>query len=97
MILTLYLCSVLVIGADWAQTRSMYRYPGALEANAILGENPDKAKINTFFATELLTHSAIAYSIKDKRLKKFYLGSAIMINGVFVYNNHAKFGIRINF
>lgn len=47
---------------DWLQTRQIAANPDRWhETNPILGEHPSKGKVDAYFATTLIAHTAISY------------------------------------
>ena len=47
---------------DWLQTRQIAANPDKWhETNPVLGEHPSKGKVDAYFATTLVAHTAISY------------------------------------
>jgi hypothetical protein len=81
--------------ADWGQTLDIENHPNRYETNPILGANPTRGEINTYFATTLGLHWLIARVLPQKWRTQFQLGTiALEFN---VVNDNRSAGIRVNF
>ena len=81
--------------ADWGQTLDIENHPYAYETNPILGRNPTRGEINTYFASTLALHWLIARALPQKWRNQFQLGTIALEFNV-VTDNHSA-GIRFNF
>ena len=81
--------------ADWGQTLDIENHPGHYETNPILGRNPSRGEINTYFAGTLALHWLIARALPQKWRSHFQLGTIALEFGV-VSDNYSA-GIRFDF
>jgi len=58
--------TLLIMGADWLQTKEIARNPEYYETNPLLGRNPGQNEIDTYFLGCAVVHSAIAYYLPKK-------------------------------
>lgn len=65
------------------------------EINPILGEHPDRGKVNTYFALSIVSNILIAH-ILPSDWRKVWLGGRIMVSGYLIDRNYG-IGLRINF
>jgi len=86
---------VAVTAIDWLQSKEIARNPEFSETNPILGSNPDQNKVNAYFASCLLAHTAIAYYL-PKKYRRVWQCCWIMVEGGYVLHNLSA-GVRINF
>lgn len=98
------LASLGLLGADWAQTRTIAKNPydsGRLaqpwhETNPILGEHPSSGHVNNYFALSMLAHAMIASQLPPEIRKWFQYGT-IGLEAPVVGRNKLKFGIGMTF
>jgi hypothetical protein len=91
---------------DWNQTLHIVRSPSNEERNSFLGHNPTKQKVNAYFASTLILHTAISHLL-PKELnaygETFYprtiwqsMWIGIGINSI-QYNRRCNMGISLRF
>lgn len=91
------LASLGLLGADWAQTRTIAKNPEQYgEINKILGEHPSTGRVNNYFAASMLGHALIASQLPPEIRKWFQYGT-IGLEAPVVGRNHFKFGIGMTF
>ena len=86
---------VALTSVDWLQTKEISRNPKFYERNIILGGNPDQNKIDIYFTSCLLAHSAIAYYLPRKYRRIWQVCWIGMEVGTSCHNVAA--GVRIKF
>jgi hypothetical protein len=80
---------------DYRQTRNLITTPGLEEKNFILGPNPSARKVDAYFATTLLAHWAITYSLPPEYRKPWQLSTIIVELAVIGHNK--RLGLSFNF
>lgn len=91
------LASLGLLGADWAQTRTIAKNPVQYgEINKILGEHPSVGSVNNYFALSMLAHAMIASQLPPEIRKWFQYGT-IGLEAPVVGRNKLKFGIGMTF
>ena len=82
--------------ADWGQTRYIAKHPERFnERNAILGDHPSTRKVDAYFATTLVAHTAISYVLPVK-YRRVWQAVTIAVEGNAVAHN-MKIGIKFGF
>jgi len=89
---------------DWGQTRDIANHSQCYETNPYLGEHPDNAKIDRYFAGWMLIHPIVAnylpehYDVLgiDVRPRNLWQVWFISVETKATYGNY-RLGININF
>jgi hypothetical protein len=81
--------------ADWGQTLDIENHPDQFETNPLLGRDPTRGEVNTYFATTLALHWLIARALPQKWRNQFQLGTIALEFNVVKDNRSA--GIRLSF
>lgn len=91
------LASLGLLGADWAQTRTIAKNPGLFsETNKILGEHPSVGRVNNYFATSIIAHQLLANQLPPELRKILQYGTIGLESGV-TGRNKFKFGVGMTF
>lgn len=51
---------------DWGQTQDIRNHNGIVELNAILGNKPSRAAVNTYFASVMVLHPLISAALPSE-------------------------------
>ena len=86
---------VALTAVDWLQTKEIASNPKFSETNLILGGNPDQNKVDVYFASCLLAHSAISYYL-PKKYRRYWQCVFIAVEVGYVGHN-VNAGVRIEF
>lgn len=79
---------------DWGQTLAIEDDPDYYERNSILGRDPSRGRINTYFATTLGLHWLIARALPPKWRNTFQAGTIAIQFGVVKDNYEAGLSVR---
>jgi hypothetical protein len=100
------LASLGLLGADWAQTRTISKHPLDMnpdgtyawkaETNPLLGSHPSIGEVNNYFAASMLAHALIASQLPPEIRKWFQYGT-IGLEAPVVGRNKFNFGIGMTF
>lgn len=89
--------STALLGADWAQTRSIAKgIPGIHETNKLLGQHPSVGMVNNYFAASALADAVIASQLPPEWRKIFQYGT-IGLEAPTVGRNKFVFNIGMKF
>jgi len=81
---------------DWGQTLDVSENPDKYrEINPVLGDHPDRGRVNIYFACSILIKAAITWLLPTK-WRKYWLAGNIAASGYLVKHNYNA-GIEINF
>ena len=80
---------------DWSQTLDIEQDPRYFERNSILGRDPSRGRVNTYFATTLGLHWLIARALPRKWRNTFQAGTIAIQFGVVKDNLEA--GVSLDF
>lgn len=81
---------------DWGQTLDIVDKPDQYyETNPYLGDHPSRGKVNRYFACSMAA-KILTTHLLPSNLRKYWLGSNIMVSGYYVNNNY-HIGLRVNF
>jgi len=83
---------------DWKQTLEIAENPQFYETNPVLGEQPSKGRVNTYFAATLVLHWTLGYILYEyvKPVWWVYIGFTSGVEGMMIYQNW-EIGVRIKF
>ena len=81
---------------DWAQTRYIAKHPeNYRETNHFLGDHPTTGKVDTYFASAIVGHAAIAYLLPTAWRQGWqYVWIGVEVQKT--YQNHS-IGIKMSF
>ena len=80
---------------DWLQTKEIASNPEFSETNLILGGDPSQNKVDAYFSSCILAHSAIAYYL-PKKYRRIWQCCWIGIEGGVTLQNF-RVGVKIDF
>jgi len=80
---------LVLLSIDYYQTRDIADDPDHYECNTILGRNPDKTKVTTYFLSTAIIHTVVAYLLPGFYRKVWQIG-LIGIEGVVIIDNYEK-------
>ena len=94
---TAYVASTAAIAADWATTLDMTdRYhEGYRETNPVLGKQPDRNTVNSYFVFKILANTVAAERLPDP-VDKWYLWFTTL-GSLSVAKNNWDLGLRFGF
>lgn len=81
--------------ADWGQTRYIAKNPQFYEQNPLLGEHPSVGRVDTYFISGLIAHTAISYALPPKYRRIWQYIGIVMEGGVVAHNT--SIGVRFGF
>jgi len=85
-----------LLAADWSQTLHIVESPDFEEKNKILGRNPSRGEVNTYFLSAIILTNLIGeFALDEKKRKYFYIGvSAVQAKSVI---RNYNMGVRFRF
>jgi len=86
---------IALTAVDWLQTKEIARNPRFSETNPLLGGNPNQQKIDIYFASSILAHTAISYYL-PRKYRRIWQVCWIGIEAGTSWHNVAA-GVRIEF
>jgi len=79
---------------DWGTTLDIASHRGMYEMNPILGDHPDRGRINAYMALGAVLHPVVTHFLPSK-WRPYFQGFTIGMSGFCVINNfHVGLGIR---
>lgn len=81
---------------DWGQTLDIADKPDRYtEINPLIGEKPDRSRVNKYFACSAVSQVLITHLLPFK-WRKYWIGSNIIISGILVGRSYS-IGLRVNY
>jgi len=87
--------TLLIMGADWLQTKEIARTSGYYETNLLLGKYPSQNEVDAYFLGCALVHSTIAYYL-PKKYRRYWQYIFIVVEAGYVGHN-VNAGIQLKF
>lgn len=88
--------SVVLLAADWMQTRTIAKNPSRWsETNPILGEHPSVGKVNAYFAAAIVGTIGLAIAL-PKPERRMFLGLLTVTEAYVIFRNN-NVGIGLTF
>jgi len=87
--------TLLIMGADWLQTKEIARNPEYIETNSLLGKYPSQNEVDAYFLGCAVIHSAIAYYLPKKYRRYWQYVFIVVEVGCVGHNVNA--GIQLKF
>ena len=86
-----------LLGADWAQTRTIAKNPEKFyETNKLLGKHPSLGEVNNYFAASMLVNTLLANALPPEYRHLFQYGT-MGLEGLEMGRNKFKFGVGMTF
>jgi len=86
---------ITLTAVDWLQTKEIARNPRFSETNPLLGGNPSQQKVDIYFTSCILAHTAISYCL-PRKYRRIWQVCWIGIEAGASWHNVAA-GVRIKF